>query len=158
MSILNFFANKKELCKTDACIKKTMDFIKIIHSYKDFDCPMFDVSFGDTSISFYFFDSDNTSPCIYMDMLHRKQADEDAINQLIGKAIHADELPKETKIEIHFDAERSKYDYYVLRYYLKTEHKKCASIYFENIQNQCSALGFSFKIDARARRISFKLK
>ena len=156
MGIFNFFANKKEQCKTDACINKTMDFIKIIHSFDGFDCPMFNVSFGDNSIGFYFFDSDNTTPCISMDMLHRKQVDENTANQIIGKAIHADELPQGTKIEIHFDNESDRHDYYILRYFINTEHKKCASIYLDNIQNQCKQLGLDFDIKGYTMNFKFK--
>lgn len=156
MGLFNFFVDKKELCKTDACISGTMDFIKIIHSYESFDCPIFEVSFGDTSIGFYFFDSDNTTPCIFMDMAYRKQVEEAAANQKIGEAIHADELPKGTKIEIHFDSESNSHDFYILRYYLSTEHKKCAAVYLDNIQNQCRQLGLNFVVNGS--KIEFKLK
>ena len=145
MGLFDLFANKKELCKTDACINKTIEFIKVIHSYDGLDCPMFTVSFGNDSISFYFFDSDNSTPCIYMNMIHHKQVEEDAVNPSIGKAIHADELPQGTKIEWHFDDEKNEYDYYVLRHSVVTEHKKCGTIYLEYVKNQCEALKLHFE-------------
>ena len=156
MGLFDFFADKKELCKTDACINVAMDFIKIIHSYKSFDCPMFEVSFGDTSIGFYFFDSNNTTPCIFKDMVYRKQVEEEFANQRIGEAIHADELPKGTTIEIHFDKESNTYDYYVLRYNIITEHKKCGTIYREYVKNICKELKLCF--EEKGNSLSFKLK
>ena len=156
MALFDLFVNKKELCKTDSCINKTVDFIKIIHSYEGLDCPMFEVSFGDNSISFYFFDSDNSTPCIFKNMIHRGQGDEDAINLSIGKAIHAYELPEGTKIQWNFDSDKNEYDSYFLRHYIATEHKKSGSIYYEYVKNMCEELNLRFK--ENGNRLSFTLK
>lgn len=156
MGLFDLFVNKEELCKTDNCIKKAMDFIKIICSYDGLDCPLFSITFGNDSISFYFFDSDNSTPCIYMNMIHRKQAEEEELNLQIGKAIHADELPKGTKIEWHFDDEKNAYDYYVLRHSIVTEHKKCGEIYLGFVKTMCQKRGLPFEI--RGNTLHIKLK
>lgn len=158
MGLFDLFVNKKELCKTDDCINKTIEFIKVILSYDrdKLDCPMFSVTFGNDFISFYFFDSDNSTPCNYMNMIHRKQVEEDAVNSLIGEAIHADELPKGTKIEWHFDDEKNKYDCYVLRYSIVTEHKKCGTIYLEYVKNMCEEMECVF--DVQGNSLHFKLR
>ena len=158
MGLFDLFENKREKCKTDDCINKTFNFIKVICSFnaKDLDCPILRVDFGVDSITCYFFDSDNSSPCIYMNMIHRNQADEDAVNQLIGKAICADELPKGTKIEWHFDEGNNEYDYYVLRYNIVTEHNKCGLIYLDYVKNMCVSYRLNF--ETKGNSLHFKLK
>lgn len=144
MGLFDLFQNKKEICKTDACIDRAMQFIETIHSFDSLDCPMFSVGFGDDSISFRFFDCDNTAPCIYMNMIYRKQAEEDAINPLIGAAIHANDLPEKTSLEWHFNESEDKYDSYVLQYSVPTEHKKCSLIYLDYVKSKCQSKGFKF--------------
>ena len=157
MGLFNLFTNKRDLCRDDECIRKTVDFIKVIHSYDRLCCPMFTVTFDSKSILFYFFDSGNTSPCGYKNMLHRKQTDdENAVNRLIGEAIHADELPKGTRIEWHFDEQKNEYDSYSLRHSIIPEHKKCGPIYLKYVKSMCKALNYRF--DERGSCLDFHLQ
>ena len=147
MGLFDFFKASKEECANDDCLKNVMSFINTIVSFesRDMDCPMLSVSCDKEEIRVRFFDSEHSAPCGYQNMLHRKQAEENAINQLIGKAIRADELPQGAKIEFHFDNSNDEYDYYILIYNVKTTYRKCASEYCEIIRDLCNRKGIEIE-------------
>ena len=147
MGLLGLFKTSKEECAKDNCINNIMSFIETIVSFKhgDMDCPALSISCENEEIRARFIDSERSSPCMYQTMLHRKQAEEDAINQLIGKAIHADELPQGTKIEFHFDNTKEEYDCYILTYNVKTAYRKCASEYCEIVRELCNQKGIEIE-------------
>lgn len=148
MGVFDLFKASKEEYARDEGVKDIVRFIETITLFggNTMDCPMLNVSFGDESMSARFFDCDNSTPCIYQNMLHKKQVDdENAINRLIGEAIHAEELPQGTKIEWHFDHNKNEYDYYVLSYNVKTEYKKCAIKYSEIVKEICMKKGIKIE-------------
>lgn len=147
MGLLGLFRASKEECTKDNCINDMMGFIETIVSFEhgDMDCPMLSVSCENEEIRARFIDTEHSSPCMYQNMLHRKQAEEDAINRLIGKAIHADELPQGVHIDFHFDNSKEEYDYYILIYNVKTTYRKCASEYCQIVRELCNQKGIGIK-------------
>ena len=142
--VIKLFTASVEKCACDVGIKNIMKFIKIIMMFEKntLDCPMLDVSFGDNYINARFYDCNNSSPCIYRNMLHRKQVDdEETINRLIGEVIYATELPQGTQIQWEFDSDKNKYEGYALSYHVDTVYKNCAKKYSEIIKALCMQEG-----------------
>lgn len=131
---MSIFGPSKSQIESDRCINDVLEFIKVALKIEPTRANLATITIRiDNAISCEYgqFD-DNSMVCICKNQI-LKGENEAVINKLIGKEIHADELPSNSDIEFHMDESNGRYDYYIIKSSFNTQYKHCENEYVETI-------------------------
>lgn len=141
---MGFF--KKDVTN-DKAVTIAMKAIELLINTDSPDYPMLQLIFNDNDITVLFVEGGHGAPVMYQQMRQSGGMDEKTCNMMIGRCIHADQLPSNFKIEFKYEGNDGECDSYNILGVIPTEHRKAQKEYITEISHRCKKRGIHHKVN-----------
>lgn len=137
---------KKDVTNDQAVIT-ALKAVELLINTENPDYPMLQLTFNDTNITVLYVEGGNGAPVTYQKMRQAGGIDEETCNMMIGRCIHADQLPSNFKIEFKYEGNGGECDSYNIIGIIPTEHRKAQKEYIAEISRLCGQRGIKHKVN-----------